>query len=298
MLKIIFSVLVLFFLFKTIDVRNMQFVLAKVSLGAFALSCFCVCLCYVLFVYRWYKIVLQVVDIPFKTVFDLSVRGNFFSQVLPSSVGGDVYKVYALSTRGLSAIKATAAVLVDRVFGLFVMGLLAAASLFVIWPFIAVDPWWMWSCVGYIFCAFFMCVLLWWVTRGNVKESLIYHIVVLLKTTLFIPSFYFWLASTVATILLFLPIAIFCHDLQMNVSLAAILFLMPVVCVLTFLPISFAGWGIREYAFISMMAVFGVSNEEVVTVSVLYGTTLLIVSVVVYTVWWGTQNLKRLIFKF
>ena len=59
--------------------------------------------------------------------------GSFFNNFLPSSVGGDVVRVLALTTRGCSAPVSFASVFVERLIGFLAIALLSIASLLLLW---------------------------------------------------------------------------------------------------------------------------------------------------------------------
>lgn len=56
------------------------------------------------------------------------------------------------------------------------------------------------------------------------------------------------------------------------------LFVVPVFTLLATLPISFAGWGIRELSCVGLLSFFGVSSESAVVISVMYGLLFLLSS--------------------
>lgn len=53
------------------------------------------------------------------------------------------------------------------------------------------------------------------------------------------------------------------------------LFVVPVFTLLASLPISYAGWGVRELSCVGLLQFFGVSAESAVIISIMYGLTLL-----------------------
>jgi len=64
---------------------------------------------------------------------------------------------------------------------------------------------------------------------------------------------------------------LFARDLGYSLSLSAVLFVLPAVFLLASLPISFAGWGVREVAFVSLFKFFGLTGEQALSLSVAYG---------------------------
>lgn len=64
-----------------------------------------------------------------------------------------------------------------------------------------------------------------------------------------------------------------------NITLIQCLFVVPVFTLLTSLPISFAGWGIRELSCVGLLQFFGVPTETAIVVSVMYGIVFLLSTV-------------------
>ena len=68
---------------------------------------------------------------------------------------------------------------------------------------------------------------------------------------------------------------------------------MPPALVLTVIPISVAGWGVREGALIGLFSLIGADKTAVLMMSLLYGLTLIIVSLPgLVTYLKGRQHLK------
>jgi hypothetical protein len=84
--------------------------------------------------FRWYLLLKsQKFSVSFVKIFQISSIGLFFNFVLPSSVGGDVFRILKVSvTNPKRKLEAGFTVIVDRIIGLFSMMLLAflAISLF------------------------------------------------------------------------------------------------------------------------------------------------------------------------
>jgi uncharacterized membrane protein YbhN (UPF0104 family) len=81
----------------------------------------------------------------------------------------------------------------------------------------------------------------------------------------------FILIGFVLTFFLYLPVYLFAQSLGYPLSLPAVLLVMPTVFLLAFLPISFAGWGVREVAFVALFKLFGLEGEQALSLSVAYG---------------------------
>jgi hypothetical protein len=69
------------------------------------------------------------------------------------------------------------------------------------------------------------------------------------------------------------------------VSFAQILFLMPPVLLIASLPVSIAGWGVRESSFMYAFAHAGLAQSDGLAISILFGAASFIVGLVGGIVW-------------
>lgn len=89
--------------------------------------------------YRWGSLVWALgVEVSWWRLVDLYFVGAFFSQFLPTGVGGDAVKMYELSRDDRKAAPAISSVLVDRFLGFFVLFAMALVAL--IWGHDLVEP--------------------------------------------------------------------------------------------------------------------------------------------------------------
>src|SRR5262249_4831636 len=69
------------------------------------------------------------------------------------------------------------------------------------------------------------------------------------------------------------------------VSFAQILFLMPPVLLIATLPVSIAGWGVRESSFMFAFAYAGLAQNDGLSISILFGAASFIIGMVSGIVW-------------
>src|SRR5262249_24383180 len=69
------------------------------------------------------------------------------------------------------------------------------------------------------------------------------------------------------------------------VSLAQILFLLPPVLLVSTIPISIAGWGVRESSMIAAFALAGLAESDGLTLSILFGAATFTIGLVGGLVW-------------
>ncbi len=69
------------------------------------------------------------------------------------------------------------------------------------------------------------------------------------------------------------------HGLGLSIGLLECVVLTPPVSLLTVLPISMAGWGVREAGMVAALAFAGVAANDALVVSILFGLLLMLISI-------------------
>ena len=216
----------------------------------------------------------------------LALVGHCFNQLLPSSVGGDGVRAWLLSRGGVPIRRALASVICDRVVALVVLTAIVACTLPVVIALghasipsaitlaIVVDT----MTIGGLLFLFFL---------GEAFSSRLMRIswlrpmgVVIrdLARVLFSSdaSGRVILLSTLAQTLL--PLGIYFCALALNVRLDAThLLMLPLVMLVSSIPISFAGWGLRESAMVAGLGFAGIPASDALAISVCFGGAQLIV---------------------
>jgi hypothetical protein len=81
--------------------------------------------------------------------------------------------------------------------------------------------------------------------------------------------------------------------MQLEVSLRDCILLVPPVILVTVVPISIAGWGVREGAMVVAFGFIGVPANAAFAVSVLFGLTLAAASLPGSLLWWMSRYSVR-----
>ena len=227
--------------------------------------------------YRWYLIMRRLGSKAHPFFFLQSYfKGTFFNQGLPTSIGGDAIRILDCTGIGHTALDGFYGVFIDRFVGLAGLLLLNICALIFNHSILP----------GRIF--FPLLTIL----------ALLFAVLVSLLFVRRIPLFmtnrwlgflgqlstrYHQVYSSPLSMALQLSLSVVIHLLAMsafyvlgvNVGLAyplnVYLVLVPPVVLLTILPISLAGWGVREGAMISFFLLVGAEYSRVLTFSVLYG---------------------------
>lgn len=216
-----------------------------------------------------------------------SVRAHFvglwFNQVLPTSLGGDLFKV-AILRQSLGIGVALRSVLLDRFSGLFILMLAIVITLPLYAHIFHADQGSFLFGLTVLSISFLVAtVLLAWVTtlvRGNLYLTPLLSklLGIISDIWLFRKDRSLWRQLWTSTIVHLNGIAAYAllgSALGFNVDLLTYVLIVPLIFLVALLPISFAGWGVRELGAIWLLGLAGVSQEKALVLSVTYGLMLL-----------------------
>jgi len=212
--------------------------------------------------------------------------GTYFSLLLPTSVGGDVVRAWYLDNRSGRRLKAFLSVFLDRLSGLMVllaMGCLAAV--FSPMP----EAWIAWSIWGMTVCAVVGLIALPLVARwlrlgdGRVQQIKI-ALGLLRQPRLLVGTTFLALIVQALNVVIVWLVG---QALHIQIPGAYYWILTPMVTLLTMLPITVAGTGVRELSTALMLAPLGVGYDRAVSLALLWFAVFAAVSLaggVVYLV--------------
>lgn len=227
--------------------------------------------------------------------------GIFCNQVLPSSIGGDVVRGYYLYKKGNSVKSSAISILLDRISGimsLVVLYLLTipllynrlesfSAQLGVILVGISLIL---------IISAFFLLDMLpkkW--SKANFFNGL-YSLsfegrrVLLSKSSgsrLFVKSLIIHFLSIVAVIIL-------SEGLNLKINWLNLFLVVPLTAMFMILPVSIAGWGVREGIMVIGLGYLGIVPEEALALSILYGLLMLFFAIPGGIIWFLDSFFRKI----
>ena len=243
---------------------------------------------------RW-GMVLEHLNIPISKLklFSYLWIGMFFNQALPSSIGGDALRVlYLHKNSEASVVKSTLSVLLDRVMGITGLVLLIVFST----PYLYLKIGYSNSFLGVIFLLMLMAI----------------GIVIMTTTDLFFKVREQWkvinllhqFSKQVRKLLLtdyngikLISISIVVHSLSVivviliaesmliKVEYTNILLVTPVAILLMTIPVSIAGWGVRESVMVAGLGFVGMESENALALSIMYGLLVLVFSLPGMFIW-------------
>ena len=238
-------------------------------------------------------------DLPHSKAIRVTFIGQFFNQVLPTTFGGDAVRVWLIHRTGTPLGLAVNTVILDRVAALAVVVLFVTLFLpglneivddqAIFWPI----------AISVLICALGMILLL---AGANVVQNLLGRIRFLRGVLDFVHGYRnLFLSNAAGPVLIFaalilLSTILLVHQLALGMGVDAQLWqyalVVPVVILAMALPISFAGWGIREGAMVLMMGFIGVASAEALAISIIFGL-LIMATGVIGGVFWLLDFSKR-----
>ena len=208
-------------------------------------------------------------------------KGMFFNQGLPTSIGGDAVRMLDVAKLGFRKRDALYGVMVDRIIGL---GALLSLTLLAyllspnLLPKPVHRPILMIISLGAAgFFGIYIINYSTWLNRFP-KLTVINTIAQRLHQALSFRRILLVIASLLIPFLALLGFFATGWALGLEYSLMTYFALVPPALVLTVVPISVAGWGVREGALVSLFSLIGADKTAVLMMSLLYGFTLIIVS--------------------
>ena len=239
--------------------------------------------------FRW-QAVLKIYGDPleYSQVFRFFYIGAFFNQALPSSVGGDAIRSYRAYKAGMGLGAAVGSVFLDRIATVLALVILVSVAV----PFVAgsmsgnVETLKL-SVMALLFVAVGGTIFLMFLDRMPEKLNRFRWVGSMaafagdVRKVFLTPSIagplMFW--AVLGHINLSIMVWVLSIGIGVDINLVDCLALFPLVLLIQTLPISIAGWGVREGAMVEVFAMVGVSAGGALAVSLLFGIIAAIMSI-------------------
>ena len=293
LLKAAVSGLLLYFAFGLVNLDSVKERLVRIDPLWFALMAPVLLLQTGILALRWHMIVAHCgANVPFLTAFRFSMIALFFNQTLPSSVGGDamrgwlvskhsnwrtgIYSVFLDRAIGVVALAGLVLVCLPWTLSLIRNPIGQAALLFIGLGSFAAG-------IAFIGLAWKQLRVLqrWSVTR-HLAELAGVALAILRSPHSFAPIFGISIAAHLLT-----AVAAWCAAgaINANIPFLYTVFLVPPVVLVTVVPISVAGWGVREGAMVAAFGYAGLPEDDGLVVSLLFGAGYLVMGAIGGLVW-------------
>lgn len=295
--KIGFAALAFWFLSKKLDYEQLPELFFSMNPWMLLLAVMLQFASIAIAAYRW-KLVMRSLGFGgnFNFYQTLYFKGFFFSQALPGSVGGDAIRLLALKEAGYKVSDSLYGIFIDRVVGLTGLLLISLFALLFAPPFLtesikyAVFMISIGGLVGFVGLLFVHKLF-------NFEKMPKLRILGELSHRFYIvyESRYKATKQILLSVAIHLLSLLCVYSISIAVNLGvpfgAFLCLMPLVILLTILPISFAGWGVREGAMVGLFSMSGASKEAIMAVSIAYGVILIASSLPGFFAWIKSKNI-------
>jgi uncharacterized membrane protein YbhN (UPF0104 family) len=248
---------------------------------------------------RWKEISLHChAPLTLPQAFRYNMIGTFFNQTLPSTIGGDAVRLWLVNRTGAGWRSATYSVFVDRAIGLIALALIVIFSLPWSYDLIAnregrlalvlIDVAAISAGIGFLVLGLLPWNWLrsWWLTRHFHACAVIANKVLFSRQTGFKVAFF-----SIAIHVLTVVIAWCCvRSIVAPARFQEIFLLVPPVALITMLPVSIAGWGLREATMMLAFGYSGLARGDGTMVSLLTGVTSFLVGAIGGLVWVFSQE--------
>ena len=245
-------------------------------------------------VLRW-RIVSAECDapLPLRQAMRYNVIGAFFNQTLPSSIGGDAVRLWLVARSGAGWRAATYSIFVDRAVGLIALAIVIVASL--PWSSHLIADAYGRSALTLLDLAalaggggFLIIGILpwpwlkkWWATHHIHACSVIANRVIFSARNEPAIAILSFLVHFLAVVIAWCVV----KSIAAPVGFDQTFLLIPPVMLITMLPISIAGWGVREATMGLAFGYAGLVTTEGVNVSLLYGAVTFVAGAIGGLVW-------------
>jgi glycosyltransferase 2 family protein len=265
-LKLVVSILLIVYILFKVNKKGLLQNLALINTAYVPLIIFFILLNYIISSYRWKQLLLSKnsdkASFGYLTV--LYFVGSFFNNFMPTSIGGDVYKIFKLSKKIGDSSNAFTSTFMERFTGVLIL------CLFTLISFINKLKLWLIPLI----CLFIIGIIsgLYILKRfskkikffGKVYESLnAYKDNKKILLSALILSLIVQLASILTQYTIFIA-------LGLKISFLYALFAFPVITLATFFVPSLNGIGVQDALYIQFLGFVGISSELALAGSVLY----------------------------
>ena len=293
-IKILISAALLYFSLRKVNLFELASRIDAGSLGWIGLAIALIFLQIFLGVLRWREISVEC-GAPLETrqAMRYNLIGTFFNQTLPSSIGGDAVRLWLVARAGAGWRAATYSIFVDRAIGLIALAIIIVASLPWSYNLIAdphgrsalllVDLAALAGGLGFLVLGMLPWPWLkhWWATHHVYACSVIANRVIFSRDR----GPKVAVLSVLVHVLTVVVAWCVVRSISAPVTFGQVFQLVPPVILITMLPISIAGWGVREATMALAFGYAGLMTNEGVNVSLLLGAVTFLVGIFGGLVW-------------
>jgi len=286
--KLLFSLLLLYLISENIDLQSLKRSFLEIESVFIFFAIIPLILQIFLATKRW-QIIIN--DKSSKLNFFIILRylwvGLFFNQALPSNIGGDGMRIFLLNKKSKIGLgESTKFVLIDRLFGVFSLILIVLVVYLLSFDLLSEE---IRDFLPLLITPLIITLILFFLIERieaffNIKNRHFLWLLDLVKT------FKYSLLNIRSSSKL-LPLSIVIHfltiltmyyvarALSIDINITILTIVVPVAILMMALPISFAGWGVREGVLVYGLSFYNIPLDSALAVSILFGLMGLVLSI-------------------
>lgn len=212
-------------------------------------------------------------------LFSLYLIGSFFNTLLPGLVGGDAVKAFYLYRHIGKGGASLATVFMDRYMGLVAMAGIAIIGFIAGYSYIK-DTEIVWVIPLFMISLFFASLILWRLNWGRMKFLSAFYMPLMEYKTRKGIIYKGLLLGFVVQFIGIISVFVLSLSIDFTVPIIYFFIFIPVISVASAVPVSIAGLGIREAAFVILFTKAGVPSEKALSLSVLVFISMCLVSLI------------------
>jgi uncharacterized membrane protein YbhN (UPF0104 family) len=231
---------------------------------------------------RWWLVMTAAgVAIGYARTWMILLIGLFFNQSLPSTIGGDVMRIWRVHCHGCGLGKSLSVVLLDRLTALAAILLMVLVAL----PLLlrAAAPtgreaivWSVGTAVVAVVAASVVFLALPGLPAALARWRPLRAVATLIVDTRGVAARPRYAIAIIALaiavhVMSAVTVYLLARGFDIDVTLLECLMYVPAVILVTTVPVSIAGWGVREGAMVTALALSGVSSSDAVLLSIAFG---------------------------
>ncbi len=312
--KVAVTMLLFYYIFRKIDFHQFGATLRNARLDILIAGFLLLWIAHFVCVFRWRILMRPLMPIPsLANLLGIYCIGIFFNMTFPTVVGGDVVKMYYAGKPSKSYAQSFASTFLDRDAGMLAMMIIACAAVFihpVKVPGVPVSLV-IWSVFALLIlgnAAIFTPSLHRRMTAGlrRLRLSKIAHKVDMISNAFQTmgkhPAALLWslFISFINQLLVISVTWIMAMGLRLHVPFSYFLIFVPVITLISMIPISLNGMGLREFSFLSLFGAIGVAPASCIALGLLSSIVLILSSLpggIVYIFFrskWDMQQIAAL----
>src|SRR6202166_4246019 len=293
-IRILVSLALLYLALRGINFAAIQSRLSQINLGWIGLAVLVTVAQIFLGALRWREVSERCrAPLTDLQAFRYNMIGAFFNQTLPSSIGGDAVRLWLVNRTGAGWRAATYSILTDRAIGLIALALIIVASLPWSYGMIAnsrgrlalvfVDFAALAGGLGFLLLGRLPWSWLktWWPTKHVHACSVIANKVIFHRRSGPKIAILSLSVHVLAVVIAWCAV----RSISAPANFEQVFMLIPPIMLITMLPISIAGWGVREATMMVAFGYAGLAQTDGTVVSILFGAVSFIVGAAGGLVW-------------